>query len=76
MRKPFTFEVNISFEGTPLEPSLRNLEFSMILDALSKTRGRKSKAARLLKVPRSTLVEKMKRLGLPTERAKRPDQQK
>lgn len=69
MRKPFNFnQVDISYEGTPLEPSLRNLEYSMIQDALKKTHHNKTRAAKLLRLRRTTLVAKMKRFGIELEK--------
>lgn len=64
MRKPFKFDVDITPEGTPLEPSVRNLEHAMIVDAMQKTRGVKAKAAALLGMKRTSLIMKMKRLGM------------
>lgn len=39
-------------------------EKALILNALTKTRGVKSKAAKILSMNRTTLIEKMKRLGI------------
>ena len=39
-------------------------EKALILNALTKTRGVKSKAAKILSINRTTLIEKMKRLGI------------
>ncbi len=41
-----------------------DFEKSLILKALNQTKGVKSQAARVLQMNRTTLIEKMKRLGL------------
>jgi len=41
-----------------------NFEKSLILQALQETNGVKSKAAQVLSLNRTTLIEKMKRLGI------------
>jgi DNA-binding NtrC family response regulator len=41
-----------------------NLDREIILDALMRSRGRKAKAAELLKIDRRTLYNRMKRIGL------------
>ena len=41
-----------------------DFEKALILKALSQTKGVKSQAARVLQMNRTTLIEKMKRLGL------------
>ena len=52
-----------------LDDRLREFEASWIQWALTISRGNKSKAARLLKIKRSTLGDRIKRCGLgaPTE---------
>jgi two-component system response regulator HydG len=53
--------------GSPdlsLDDRLARIEKSLIKDALNKAKGNRSKAARLLKINRTTLLQKMTRLGL------------
>ena len=51
-------------EGLDLQETLKEMEKSLILKALEASGGVKSKAAQLLRLNRTTLIEKMKRLGL------------
>jgi two-component system response regulator AtoC len=51
-------------KGTDLERELEGFEAAMIKTALKKAGGVKSKAAELLNVKRTTLIEKMRRLNL------------
>ncbi len=51
-------------EGFSLPQALREFEKSLILRALEASGGVKSRAAKLLGIKRTTLIEKMKRLGL------------
>ncbi|MRR37398.1 sigma-54-dependent Fis family transcriptional regulator, partial [bacterium] len=44
---------------------IAEIERSMITDALALTDGVKARAAALLNLNRTTLVEKMRRLGMP-----------
>jgi DNA-binding NtrC family response regulator len=50
-------------EGIDFQAFIRNVERELIQHSLEKTGGNKGRAARLLKLKRTTLVEKMKRLG-------------
>jgi two-component system, NtrC family, response regulator len=50
--------------GVSLEARLRELEESLITQALETSDGNKSKAAELLKIKRSTLGDRLKKLGL------------
>jgi transcriptional regulator with GAF, ATPase, and Fis domain len=56
-------------EGVDLRELVTEFENDVLLQALSRTRGNKNKAAELLKMNRTTLVEKLKKknLGLPGE---------
>ncbi len=56
-------------EGVDLRELVAEFENDVLLQALSRTRGNKNKAAELLKMNRTTLVEKLKKknLGLPGE---------
>ncbi len=49
-------------EGVDLETYVRGVELALIKRALERTNGNKQQAAGLLKVKRTTLVEKLKRL--------------
>jgi len=51
-------------EPMDLAAAVRGLEKRLILDALNHADGNKSKAARTLKLKRTTLIEKMKRLEI------------
>ncbi len=51
-------------EGLSLSQAVSELEKSLILKALERTGGVKNRAAKLLKMNRTTLIEKMKKLGL------------
>jgi two-component system, NtrC family, response regulator AtoC len=50
--------------GLDLETYVRGIERELIRRSLEKTRGNKGQAARLLNLKRTTLVEKLKRLGI------------
>ena len=51
-------------ERRALNDAVRDYEKRLILDALEKSRGVKAKAAKLLKIKRTTLVEKMKKQNI------------
>jgi len=50
-----------------LDRAARGLERELILEALRKSGGVRSEAANLLKIKRTTLVEKIKALGIGTQ---------
>jgi two-component system response regulator PilR (NtrC family) len=50
-------------EGLDLPGYLGSIEKNLITRALERTRGNRNKAAELLRIKRTTLVEKLKRLG-------------
>ena len=54
----------LSDDGIDLKSLIENIETSMIIQALEKTGGVKDKAAKLLGIKRTTLIEKMKRKNL------------
>ncbi len=54
--------------GIDLNEMVGNLERGLIMQALHKTRGVRSKAAQLLSLNRTTLLEKMKKMGIETEK--------
>jgi DNA-binding NtrC family response regulator len=51
-------------DGRTLNDAVRDYEKKLILDALERSRGVKAKAAKLLNIKRTTLVEKMKKQNL------------
>jgi sigma-54 dependent transcriptional regulator, flagellar regulatory protein len=52
---------DIPDEGVSLNDVVRNVEKRMILQSLEKTAWNKQKAAKLLNVKRTTLIEKIKK---------------
>jgi len=56
--------LSLPSEGVNLPQLLQELESQLILQALERSGGVRSKAARLLGLNRTTLIEKMKKLGL------------
>lgn len=54
----------ISEKGCDLNKIINNIERTLIIDALNKAGGVKSKAAILLGLNRTTLIEKMKKMGI------------
>lgn len=54
----------ITSTGIDLAATIAEIERGMIMDALELTKGVKARAAEILHLNRTTLVEKMKRLGL------------
>jgi len=59
-----TFTPRIPDRGTDLDVELGRFEAAIIMTALKKAGGVKSKAAELLNLKRTTLIEKMKRLKI------------
>jgi DNA-binding NtrC family response regulator len=55
-------------EGLDLNATLESVERRLIYDALERTGGNRNRAAALLRIRRTTLVEKLKRLGDPGPR--------
>jgi two-component system, NtrC family, response regulator AtoC len=68
-RSPVTAEqtaahfISFSDQGVNLSREIEQLENRLIVDALRQANGITSKAAQLLQVNRTTLIEKMKRKG-------------
>jgi len=60
----FISSVTIPENGLDLNEAINDFENELILQALQKTQGNKNKAAHLLNLNRTTLVEKLKRKGL------------
>ena len=56
--------IKIPDSGIDLNSVVKALELDLINQALQKSSGVKSKAAKLLKLNRTTLVEKMKKIGM------------
>lgn len=56
--------VSFSAEGMDFNTAVDNFEKDLILNALNKVNGVKKKAAEILNLNRTTLIEKMKRKGL------------
>jgi two-component system response regulator PilR (NtrC family) len=56
--------VDMPEDGLDLNAYLTGIEKDLVRVALERTRGNRNKAAELLRIKRTTLVEKMKRLGL------------
>ncbi len=56
--------IKISNEGIDLNNIIENLETNLIIQALEKAGGVKEKAAKLLNIKRTTLIEKLKRKNL------------
>lgn len=54
--------------GVNLNEMVGNLERNLIVQALEKTRGVRSRAAKLLSLNRTTLLEKMKKMGIETQK--------
>ena len=57
-------EIEPAEEGRTLSEAVRGYEKRLILEALERSRGVKAKAAKLLNIKRTTLVEKMKKQNL------------
>ncbi len=63
-KKPVLQDAEVSEDGIDLNKTLEELEKKLLSDALRRSRGVKSEAARLLKINRTTLVEKLKRFQM------------
>lgn len=60
----FFSSLALPVEGVDLDSLLQELENEFILQALARTRGNKTLAAELLRVNRTTLIERMRKRGL------------
>jgi DNA-binding NtrC family response regulator len=58
-------EIPLDGDGIRLDTVVSDFEGKLVLQALEKADWVKTRAARLLNVKRTTLIEKMKRLGIP-----------
>jgi len=56
--------IDIPEEGIDFQNVVTDLERELILQSLRKTNGNKKLAAKLLNMKRTTLIEKIKRIGL------------
>lgn len=61
-RKPL--KIRLPDEGIHLKKTLESIEVDLILQALEKSSGVKNNAAKLLRLNRTTLIEKMKKLKI------------
>ncbi|MDA8325485.1 MAG: sigma 54-interacting transcriptional regulator, partial [Nitrospiraceae bacterium] len=64
------YNLNLSDSGLNLARTVEQMEKNLIQQALEKTGGVKSKAAKLLGLNRTTLIEKMKKMDLESARAR------
>src|SRR5439155_10192663 len=60
--------IRVGGEGVSLDAVMAEYEERMLLQALETSGWVKTRAAELLKIKRTTLIEKMKRLGIPLKR--------
>ncbi|MBI2522153.1 MAG: sigma-54-dependent Fis family transcriptional regulator [Bdellovibrio sp.] len=56
--------VTLPDEGIDLKQALADIEDSLIVQALERTQGNKNQASKLLRVNRTTLIEKLKKKGM------------
>lgn len=59
-----SYAVQLADRGVDLNAVVNNLEKELIINALKKSGGVRSKAAQLLGLNRTTLIEKMKKMGI------------
>jgi len=60
--------IRVGDEGVSLDAIMADYEEKMLLQALDNAGWVKTRAAELLKIKRTTLIEKMKRLGIPLKK--------
>ena len=65
--RPAAVDVTLPEEGVDLQRFVHDVEWELIRRSLERTGGNKNKAAQLLGIKRTTLVEKTKRLGMDRE---------
>lgn len=56
--------ISLPEQGVDLKKALSDIEDSLIVQALERTKGNKNQASKLLAMNRTTLIEKMKKKGL------------
>ena len=56
-------DISLEYEKSSINEAYQNLQRKMIMDALAKTNGNKTQAAKLLKIPRRTLYNKLNKIG-------------
>ncbi len=66
--------IGISVEGIKLNEVVEDIERNMILKALEKTGGIKSRSASILGLNRTTLIEKMKKMGIISHKYKQKEE--
>jgi len=64
--------VRLDGDGISLDNVLSDLEGRLVYQALETSNWTKTRAARLLNIKRTTLIEKMKRLGIPLKNGRHP----
>src|SRR5262249_93568 len=64
-RSTTPISMTIPEEGLDFTAVMSQLERNLIMSGLEKTGGNKRQAARLLKMSRTTLIDKLQRMGLP-----------
>lgn len=64
LRNSHSVPISFPVEGVSLDAVVTNIEREFLLQSLSQTGGNKMQAAKLLKMKRTTFVEKLKRLQL------------
>jgi DNA-binding NtrC family response regulator len=72
LRANFQFSLQIG-KDTPIDLTtiLYQLEHDILVSAINLAKGNKAEAATMLRLKRTTLVEKMRRHGLPLEKPRR-----
>jgi DNA-binding NtrC family response regulator len=67
-RPPESVPASLPDEGVNFDAVVTNVERELLLQSLDKAGGNKLRAAQLLNMKRTTFVEKLKRLGISTEK--------
>ena len=62
--------VTVAGDGLHLDTAVSDFEERLVIQALENTDWVKTRAARLLNIKRTTLIEKMKRLGIPLKNSR------
>jgi DNA-binding NtrC family response regulator len=64
--------VRVDGDGISLDAVMADFEGRLLYQALENSNWTKTRAARLLQIKRTTLIEKMKRLGIPLKNGRHP----